>query len=293
MRLADVYGAAVEQRTIWRAARPADAAGHVAYFGVLPVLVAVLPVLLPLPVLIASGWSAGLLAVWLPALPFVIVAAIWTRQVLPAAEDERWLAVSDGRLTESLAGRLDRGAAWAAWSLVLLIPLGYRPLHDGLTRWRFGLTSAEALRAVDRQVTGQVDDLARRNGLCKAFVADDPALTPAAFGGPFASRQAIGKLVVDDRRRAYYVLDRPPGSAPSPLDHLGAADDQWLFERGLVRVPSDADPPAATVWGMPMVKLTPLGDCWCWYQAAAPIRSGGRQQAGGLSAAGPVGLPRR
>lgn len=272
-----MYGAVVEQRTTWRAALPDVDAGRVAYYGVLPVLVASLPVLLPLPVLIASGWSAGLLAVWLPALPFVVVAAIWTLQVLPAAEDERWLAVDQGRLPESVATRLDRGAAWAAWSLVLLIPLGYRPLHDGLTRWRFGLTSAEALRAIDLQVTGQVDDLARRHGLGKAFVADDPDLTPAAFGGPFASRQAIGKLVVDDQRRAYYVLDRPPGSAPTPLDHLGAADDYWRFERGLVRVPTNADPPAATVWGMPMVKLIPLGDCWSWYQAAEPSRDGDRR----------------
>lgn len=257
------------------------------YLFLLPAAVAALPVVLPWLVAASSGWRSTWLGTWLPGAPFLLLGALWARQVLPAAEAEIVEAVERGALDADVAERWWGWTVAVVWALVVLLPFGTRATHRACEGLRFKLTAAAAARGADGAWRELGASWRQEHRAGQAFEVSDPRLDPGLFGGPFASRgeAAIGKLVLDSQQRLFYVLDRPRGIGPDvkgwldglrPRSGPAAAGEReeganaWVFERGLVRTPPGVAPPSATAWGIPMQRLVAVRRGWHWYVAGEP-----------------------
>lgn len=259
------------------------------YHLLLPGLVALLPVLLPFVFIIPSGWHSTYVGAWLPPLAVIAVGAVWAGQVLRAAQDDLGRKVDEGRIDAEHGQRLWLGLTLGVWLLVAILPLRYRATHAWFERARFKATSGAMVGRLNDAVADRQQAWIDDYGMGKAFDPEDERCDPDGFRGPFApDREALkAKMVIDPRRRVFYILDRPTSIALSPIDAVGGSvagrlpftdpatgEPQARFERGLVKVPAQVPPPETTMWGMPMYRLTRVGLGWYWYVAAADLEHG-------------------
>lgn len=257
------------------------------YLVVLPVLVATLPGWVALWGAVVAGWQVRL-GPWLcaPALLWV-VGLLWARQVLAAATDELARRVTEGRVAEALGARMAVVMTRATYGLVLVLPLALSPAQQAAERSALRWSSGPALRAVAESFEAHCGEWRQGAEPGRAFRPDDPAFEPAGFGGRLATtaEDAVGKVAFDEAGRGFYILDRRTGLGPGLWPRLQTslhlaqnalsrrseeAAERWRFERGLVFWSAREAPPETTVWGVPMVRVTPLGRRHAWYVAARP-----------------------
>lgn len=253
------------------------------YAVLLPALVAVAPVLLPLPLYRAWGAHASYLYTLLPGWPMVLLGAVWARQVLVAAEDDLGRRSDTAELPRDAARRMTAALRLVVWLVVLLVPLRYQSLAERRARQTFMTTSGPALSGAQAALAQHRPSWSAAHQPGKAFVPPDARFDTGAFGGPFAAPEPIGKLVFDGDGRAFYIVDRRHGVGPSLLDwarlvvsglageESTLAPDPWQYERGLLHLPPGATLPAANPWGVPVVYRLELTGGWWWYNAAREV----------------------
>lgn len=250
------------------------------YAVLLPALVAVAPVLLPLPLYRGWGAHASYLYTLLPGWPMILLGAVWARQVLVAAEDDLGRRSDAAELPRDAARRMTTALRIAVWLTVVLLPMRYQPMAERRAQRTFMATSGRALSGAQAALAQHRPSWSAANLPGKAFVPPDARFDAAAFGGPFAAGEPIGKLVFDGDGRAFYIVDRRLGVGPSLLDWARVAvsslageestiaPDPWQYERGLLHVPPGAAQPAANPWGVSVVYRLELTGGWWWYNAA-------------------------